>query len=331
MINLTTEFAGLELKNPIIAGSSGLTSSVESIKEIEKAGAGAIVLKSIFEEEITNEYDKILSQANSDDSYRLEDLDYFDFKIKQDNLNNYIKLIKDAKQSVSIPIIASINCVSSHEWTFFASKIEKAGADALELNVFLNPSDTSKTSAEKEQLYFDIIEKITSTIQIPVILKMSFYFTNLATMIKMLSETNIKGLVLFNRFFSPDIDINLNRIIPVNIFSSENELSTSLRWVAISSHGASCDIAASTGVHSGEAVVKQVLAGASAVQITSVMYKKGVSVIKDLLAGIEKYMNKNEYKSIEDFKGLMNYKNSQNPAQYERVQFMKYFNENTTA
>lgn len=331
MINLKTEFAGLQLKNPIIAGSSGLTSSVENIKEIEKAGAAAVVLKSIFEEEITNEYEKILNEANSDDSYRFEDLDYFDFKIKQDNLNNYIKLIKDTKAAVSIPVIASVNCVSSHEWTFFASKIEHAGADALELNVFLNPSDTSKTSEEKEQIYFDIIDKITSTIKIPVILKMSYYFTSLGKMIQKLSETNIKGLVLFNRFFSPDIDLNSNKIIPVNIFSTENELSTSLRWVAISSHDASCNIAASTGIHSGEAVVKQILAGAEAVQVASVLYKKGISVIKDLLADVEKYMNSKEYNSIEDFKGLMNYKNSQNPAQYERVQFMKYFNENTTA
>jgi len=331
MINITTEFAGLKLKNPIIAGSSGLTSSVKSIKEIEKAGAAAIVLKSIFEEEITNEYDKILSEANNDDSYRLEDLDYFDFKIKQDNLNNYIKLIKDAKDAVSIPIIASVNCVSSHEWTFFASKIEQAGADALELNVFLNPSDTSKTSEEKEQIYFDIIDKITSTIKIPVILKMSYYFTNLGKMIQKLSETNIKGLVLFNRFFSPDIDLNSNKIIPVNIFSTENELSTSLRWVAISSHNASCNIAASTGVHTGKGVIKQILAGADAVQVASILYKKGVSEIKELLKDIEGYMEEKGYSNISDFKGLMNYKNSQNPAQYERAQFMKYFNENTTA
>ncbi len=331
MTNLTTEFAGLKLKNPIIAGSSGLTSSVENIIEIEKAGAGAVVLKSIFEEEITNEYDKILSEANNNDSYRLEDLDYFDFKIKQDNLNDYISLIQGAKKVVSIPVIASINCVSSHEWTFFASKIEKAGADALELNVFLNPSDTSKTSTEKEQIYFDIIDKITSTLKIPVILKMSYYFTNLGLMIQKISETNIKGLVLFNRFFSPDIDIRTNKIIPVNIFSTENELSTSLRWVAISSHNAKCNIAASTGVHSSDAVIKQILAGADAVQIASVMYKKGISVIQELVEGLNKYMQENNYEKISSFKGLMNYKNSQNPAQYERAQFMKYFNEKTEA
>jgi len=330
MINLTTKYAGLNLKNPIIAGSSGLTSSIENIKEIEKAGAGAVVLKSIFEEEITNEYDKILHESKREDNYRLEDLDYFDYKIKQDNLNNYISLIQEAKASVSIPVIASINCVSSHEWTFFASKIEKAGADALELNVFLNPSDTSKTSAEKEQLYFDIVEKITSTIEIPVILKISYYFTNLGTMIQKLSETNIKALVLFNRFFSPDIDINANKIIPVNIFSNENELPTSLRWIAIASHNSSCNLAASTGIHSGEAIIKQILAGADAVQITSVMYKKGISVIKNLLKEIEDYMTEKKYNTISDFKGIMNHKNTQNPAQYERAQFMKYFNENTS-
>ena len=324
MADLSTEFAGLELKNPIIAGSCGLTGSIEHIKEIEEAGAAAIVLKSIFEEEINNEYDKILEEAQRDNRHD-EDLDYFDYKIKQDNINNYISLIKEAKSAVSIPIIASINCVSSHEWTFFAKKIADAGADALELNIFIAASDNSKSSEDIEQIYFNIIEKITSSIQIPIIVKMSYYFTNLGLMIKKLSASGIKGLVLFNRFFSPDIDINTNKIIPVNIFSIADELPTSLRWIALSSNDVTCDLAASTGVHSGTAVIKQILAGADVVQIASAMYEKGTSIIKDMLNELEEYMIEKNYDKVSYFQGLMSRKHSQNPALYERVQFMRYF------
>ena len=324
MIDISTEFAGLKLKNPIIAGSCGLTGSIEHIKEIEKNGAAAIVLKSIFEEEITSEYSKILEEAQTDNRHEI-DLDYFDYKIKQDNLENYISLIKDAKDAVSIPVIASINCVSSHEWSFFAQEIEKAGADALELNIFIAPSDTSKTSEEKEQVYFDIVNKITDSVKIPVIVKMSYYFTNLGAMIQRLSETNIKGLVLFNRFFSPDIDIHSNKIIPVNIFSTPDELPTSLRWIAIAANNVKCDIAASTGVHNGEGLIKQVLAGADAVQIASTMYKNGIGVIKTMLEELENYMVEKNYDKLSYFQGLMSHKHTKNPALYERVQFMRYF------
>jgi dihydroorotate dehydrogenase (fumarate) len=324
MVDLSTEFAGLKLKNPIIAGSCGLTGTVEHIKEIEENGAAAVVLKSIFEEEINNEYDKILEEAQEENRHDI-DLDYFDYKIKQDNLNNYIKLIKDAKANVSIPVIASINCVSTHEWTFFAKQIQEAGADALELNIFISPSDTSKNSTEKEQVYFNIIDKITEILTIPVIVKMSYYFTDLGGMIKKLSETKIKGLVLFNRFFSPDIDLNADKLVPVNIFSTADELPTSLRWIAISSNKVSCDLAASTGVHSGNALIKQILAGADAVQIASVMYIKGKGIIKKMLKELEDYMIDKKYDKVSYFRGLMNNKHIKNPAMYERVQFMRYF------
>ncbi len=324
MKNLTCEFAGLKLKSPIIAGSCGLTSSVEHIKEIEENGAGAVVLKSIFEEEITNEYDKLLSENEKDEGYNIN-MDYFDFKIKQDNINNYLTLIKEAKNAVSIPVIASINCVSSHEWTYFAKKIEDAGADALELNIFIAPTDSSKSSEEKEKIYFNIIDEITSKVNIPVIVKMSYYFTDLNGMINKLSKTKIKGLVLFNRFFSPDIDIDSNKIVPVNIFSTPAELPTSLRWIAIASENTECDLAASTGVHNGEAVVKEILAGANAVQIASAMYKTGINVIKEMNSDIENYMKDKNYENLAQFRGLMSYKKISNPALYERMQFMRYF------
>ena len=324
MKNLTCEFAGLKLKSPVIAGSCGLTSSVDHIKEAEKNGAGAVVLKSIFEEEIIGEYDKLLSENEKNTAYH-ENLDYFDYKIKQDNINDYLTLIKEAKNAVSIPIIASINCISSLEWTYFSKKIENAGADALELNIFIAPTDSSKSSEEKEKLYFDIINEITSKISIPLIVKMSYYFTDLGGMIKKLSQTKIAGLVLFNRFFSPDIDIENNKVIPVNTFSTPNELPISLRWIAIASDTVDCDLAASTGVHNGEAVIKEILAGANAVQIASAMYQSGIEIIKKMNSDLEKYMTEKNYDNLAQFRGLMSYKKINNPALYERMQFMRYF------
>ena len=207
MADLSTQYLGMTLKNPVIAGSSGLTNSVKSIKQLEEGGAGAVVLKSIFEEEIAFEYDDILKAAESK-GYDLDQFDYYDYKIKEDNINRYTALISEAKKSVSIPVIASVNCIYSHEWLAFASQLEKAGANALELNMFFLPSDFERSSEEKEAAYFQIIEKVKKAVTIPISLKISYYFSNLGPMIQKLSETGIAGLVLFNRFFSPDFDID---------------------------------------------------------------------------------------------------------------------------
>ncbi len=326
MIDISTTYAGLHLKNPIIVGSSSLTNKISTILKAEKSGAAAVVLKSIFEEEITNEFSGILAEADRESRHAI-DLDYFDYKIKENNIQNYLNLIKEAKAAVSIPIIASVNCVSSHEWTFFAREIEKAGADALELNIFLSPADTTKTSESKEEVYFDIIRAVQTKIKIPITIKMSYYFTDLLGMIQRLSKSAIQGIVLFNRFFSPDIDLETNQIIPANIYSTPSELPTSLRWIAISSPKVSCDLAASTGIHSGQALIKQLLAGADAVQIASVLYKDGFEVIGEMLDDLRLYMERHDYAKILHFQGLMSQKYVKNPSVYERGQFMRYFSE----
>ncbi len=326
MIDFSTQYAGLQLKNPIIIGSSSLTSKVSNLIQAEKAGAAAVVLKSIFEEEITNEFSGILAEAERENRHII-DLDYFDYKIKQNNVENYTKLIREAKATVSIPVIASVNCISAHEWTFFAREIEKAGADAIELNIFLSPADTSKTSESKEEVYFDIIRAVQTKVKIPITVKMSFYFTDLLGMIQRLSKSAVQGIVLFNRFFSPDIDLETNQIIPANIYSTPSELPTSLRWVAIASNKVSCDIAASTGVHNGQALIKQLLAGADAVQIASVVYKQGFGIIEQMLTDLHNYMQQRDYTKILHFQGLMSQKYVKNPSMYERGQFMRYFGE----
>ncbi|MBN2662110.1 MAG: dihydroorotate dehydrogenase-like protein [Bacteroidales bacterium] len=325
-VDITTKFAGLELKSPIIVGSSGLTGSTKYFKEMEENGAGAIVLKSIFEEEIVFEYDSVVKDAQKF-GYDDENLDYFDLKIKQDNVNKYVKLIKDAKAAVNIPIIASINCVSSYEWTYFTKKIEEAGADALELNIFLMPSDVKKSAQEIEDTYFKIIEEVKKAVKIPIIIKMSSFFTNLAKMIQRVSGSGIAGLVLFNRYYNPDIDIKTKSITVSNVFSVPSDISLPLRWAAISSGKLGCSLAASTGVHCGESLIKMILAGVDAVQVVSTLYKNGMSQIKKMNDELVKYLNDNEYESIKQIKGLASQIKVDNPAMFERVQFMRYFSD----
>lgn len=325
MADLTTTYMGLKLRNPIIAASSGLTNSVEDIKEFEENGAGAVVLKSIFEEEIRRELEKDMGSMNMETFIYPETFDYYDKNVEDDSLTNYLRLISEAKKAVSIPIIASINCVSAEKWPYYAETLQDAGADALELNVFVMPSDFEKTSGENEKVYFDIVKEVKKHVKIPISLKISYYSSNLGSFIQKLSNTGIDGLVLFNRFYSPDIDINNLEILSTNVTSSPAELPISLRWIGIMHNRVGCDLAASTGVHDGAAVVKQLLAGANAVEIASAFYKNGKGVLKDMLNDLTLWMDKKGYKNLNDFRGKMSQDKAQNPAAYERMQFMKHF------
>ncbi len=324
MVTLDTSYMGLSLKNPIIVGSSGLTNSVENIIEIERNGAAAVVLKSLFEEQINYSVNKTIAQDQSANLYPEAD-DYIRHYTRQNDVSKYLKLIKDAKASVSIPVIASINCISGLEWTSFAKSIEEAGADGLELNIFVLPSDPSKSAEDNESIYFDIIDKVLKEVSIPVAIKISHYFSSLAKTITQLSWKEIKGIVLFNRFFSPDIDIENFEIKTSNVFSSPSDLAISLRWIAMMSSHVKCDLAASTGVHDGKALIKQLLAGAKAVQIASVLYKKGFREIKSMLEELENWMDRKNFNTVDQFIGKMSVEEAQNPAAYERVQFMKHF------
>jgi len=324
-MDLSVNYLGLKLKSPIVVGSSGLTSSLEHLKKIEAAGAGAVVLKSIFEEEIYNEYESILKKDVKEENLDLGYLDYYDYKIKEDNLKDYIQLIRDAKKTLNIPVIASVNCVSSWEWNFFAKRIQEAGADALEVNLFILPSDFNITSDKVEKTYLQIINNIKSAVDIPVSVKLSYYFADLARFVKQISESGVDGVVLFNRFFHPDFDIENFKIIPSNVLSRSSDLAISLRWMSILSGRMGCDLIASTGVHDGASVIKEILAGANAVQIVSALYKNGIEFISDMIEDIKIWMEKHGFENLNDFRGKMSQVNSPNPAEYERVQFMRYF------
>ena len=324
MVNLETTYMGIKLKNPLIVGSSGLTNSVENIIEIEKNGAAAVVLKSLFEEQISFSASNTLLQ-NEFGNYYPEAEDYVKQYTRMADVEKYIDLIKTAKEKVNIPIIASVNCVSDSEWIEFAKSIEQAGADAIELNVFVLPSDLKKDGAQNESVYFDIVKSIKKVVNIPIALKVSYYFSGLAKTINELSWSGIDGLVLFNRFYSPDFDIENLEVKPSYIFSNPSDLSLSLRWVAMLSDHINCDISASTGVHDGRAFIKQLLAGAKSVQIASVLYKKGFKEIGSMLEELENWMERKNFTNLSQFTGHLSVKNSDNPAAFERVQFMKHF------
>jgi dihydroorotate dehydrogenase (fumarate) len=331
MINLSTNYLGLSLKNPIIVGSCGLTDNIESLFELEKAGAAAVVLKSLFEEEILREINANMGKMNSDMFLYPETVDYYEYlDVPQESPDKYLELIKDAKHGLTIPVVASINCVSAGQWTYFPKRVEAAGADALELNLFILPTDLNRSAEENEKVYFDIINEVTKQVKIPVSIKISSYFSNLANMLKKLSESDIEGMVLFNKYYNPDIDIDALEVTSGNVLSSPSDISNSLRWIAIMSNRVKCDLVASTGIHSGQAIIKQILAGATAVEIASAIYKNGNSVISEMLTDIEKWMASKKYSSIDAFKGKMAQSLTTNPAAFERVQFMKYFREMKT-
>ncbi len=318
MSQLETTYLGLKLKNPVIVGSSGLTSSIDKIKQIEQKGAGAIVLKSIFEEQIKFEAGNLANGSSSPEAW-----DYLNHYVKHNTVQEYLDLIKQAKKEVKIPVIASINCVSAKEWIGFAKSIEEAGADAIEINVFILPNDRNASAEKYENIYFDLAEKLKGILNIPFAFKLGSHFTNLVGFIQKL---NVQGVVLFNRFYAPDIDIDELKFTSSEVFSSPADIRNSLRWVGIiSSKISRLDIAASTGIHDGKAVIKQILAGATAVQVCSTLYKNGIDHLENILKDVEEWMAKHGYESIDEFRGKMSYAKIDDPLIYERSQFMKYF------
>jgi len=322
MIDLSTEYMGLKLKNPIIAASSGLTDTAEKVKKLEDSGVGAVVLKSLFEEQIRMEVDS-LGMNNMFDTYS-DNENYIAFYTKQNTVNEYLTLIKDSKAKVNIPVIASINCYSMGEWVEFAQKIEEAGADGIELNMFILPGDTERKGEEIEQKYFDIIRKVQENTSLPVAVKLSYYFSGMGEILKRISQTGIKGMVLFNRFYNPDVDLENEKIKPSRIFSVPEENSMCIRWIGLLSDKINCDMAASTGIDDGYAVLKNILVGAKAVQVASALYQNKLDHIDQMLKEMESWMQKKGYHSVKELIGKLNY-SKHNVELYERAQFMKYY------
>jgi dihydroorotate dehydrogenase (fumarate) len=339
-MNLSVKYMGLTLKNPLIVGSCGLTGNLKNIKEFAEKGAGAVVLKSIFEEQIRMETEHFLKSDNEkvrewtstfdtivgNSPYAYEEaMAYIANFAKEHTLKDYLAFVAEAKKSVDIPVIASIHCVSNYDWTYFARRIQEAGADALELNVYVLPSDFDITGPQNEQVYFDILTEVKKHLTIPVALKIGSYFSGLANILKRLSESGADALVLFNKPYNPDIDIQKLTISVSDIYSGDNQYQKSLRWIASLSGVVSCNLAATTGILNAETAIKQILAGADAFQIVSAVYKHGSDIIPEILNGIESWMEEQKFDSISAFKGKLSKSNIEHPVAYDRVQFMKHY------
>ncbi len=325
MTDLTTRYLGLTLKSPIIAGSSGLTNSIDKLKKLEEHGAGAVVLKSLFEEQIHFESQKQIRDNQGSGFGYAEAYDLISNYSRDHQLGEYLNLIKQAKKELSIPVIASVHCYSATEWVNFAKKIEDAGADALELNIFIIPTDIDKTGDDYKDIYLEIIKKVKASTKLPLSVKVGSYFTDMAHWINKLSWSKVDGIVLFNRFYNPDIDIEKMKIIGGGRFSNADEYHNSMRWIGILSENVRCDLCASTGIHNGKTVIKQLLSGAKAVQMVSVLYKKGFEEIENANEFIKQWMKSHGYDKLSDFAGSMSMHKSDDPLAYTRVQFMKHF------
>ena len=321
-MELSTTYLGLSLKNPIIVGSCGLTKTVEQIKSCEQAGAGAVVMKSLFEEQIREseaEMEKTLSMHPEVMDYLRADIDM------RYGSENYTKVIAQAKKEVSIPVIASVNCYSSKWWMNYAKQIEEVGADALELNVYVMPADFAKTATDVENIYLDILRAVKAQIKIPVALKLPPYFTSFGNFAARLERYGADGLVLFNRFVQPDISISDITTMVKPSFNDPVGFGRSLRWTGMLSGMLELDIAASGGVRDETAVIKQLLAGAAAVQLVSVLYAKGLRKIQEILTGLEKWMKEKNFSALSDFRGRLNQVNAPQNEAYIRAQYIKSF------
>lgn len=320
-MDISTSYMGLKLKNPIIVSSSKLTSTIENVKKCVDHGAGAVVLKSLFEEQLLADVEKL---ETYDHKYFWfpEAVDYINDFSKGKGVKEYVNLIKECKAYTDIPVIASINCITAKEWPKFATKLEEAGIDGLELNISIFPFDENVSSKEIEDKYVDIVQEVKKYVKVPVAVKIGPCFSNHVQIAKRLIDAGADGLVIFNRYFRPDIDVEKEIIERENYLSAPEELTQSLRWVSVIKNKINCQIAAGTGIHCANGMIKQLLAGADATQICSVLYKNGIGFIDNMLEGLKEWMEKKDYNSIEDFKGKV-IKYAENIAEFQRVQFMK--------
>jgi dihydroorotate dehydrogenase (fumarate) len=323
-MNLTTNYLGLLLKNPIVASSSPLSHTVDSIRRLEDAGAAAVVMYSLFEEQIGFDsyyIDYHLTQGV--DSYA-ESISYFpDMQSYNIGPDEYLNLIRRAKEAVDIPIIGSLNGASVGGWTDYAALIEEAGADALELNIYYLPTNVEISSLEVERLYLDILSAVRQTVSIPVAVKLSPFFTSTANMASRLVDVGADGLVLFNRFYQPDFDLENLEVAPRLVLSSSDDLRLPLRWVAILHGRLPIDLAITSGIHTSQDVIKGLMAGAKVTMMASELLQKGVRRIGQVLNELTTWLNEHEYQSVMQMIGAMSQKHCAEPAAFERANYMK--------
>jgi dihydroorotate dehydrogenase (fumarate) len=324
MLDLSTTYLGLKLQNPLVPSASPLSKSLDTLKRLEDHGAAAVVMYSLFEEQIThesNELDFFLTQGT--ESFA-EAVTYFpDLGHYNVGPETYLEQVRQAKAALEIPIIASLNGISTGGWIRYAKLIEEAGADALELNVYYIPTDLTQNGADVEKMYLDLVRDVKSSVKIPVAVKMGHFFSSIPNFVKKLDEAGADGVVLFNRFYQPDLDLENLEVVPNLSLSSSYELKLRLRWAAILYGRIKADMALTGGVHTAEDVLKAMMVGAKAAQMASVLLHYGVHTLSDILVDMQRWMETHEYESIKQMQGSMSQQNVANPAAFERANYMK--------
>ena len=323
-MDLSTKYMGLKLKNPIVPSASPLSRDLATIKLMEEVGAAAVVLESLFEEQIIhekNEMDHFLTQGT--ESFA-EALSYFpDKDVYNFGPEEYLEHIRKVKKSINIPVIASLNGVSTGGWIDYARKIQQAGANALELNTYYLATDPNKDGKLIEDNYIDVLKAVKGAVTIPVAMKLSPYFTSMAAMAKRFDQAGADALVLFNRFYQPDIDLESLKVVPNLVLSTSESMRLPLRWVAILHGKVKASIAATTGIHTADDVLKMIMVGADVTMVCAALFQKGIKHISKILADMKKWMEEHEYESITQMKGSMSHKAVAEPAAYERANYMK--------
>ncbi|NLB97229.1 MAG: dihydroorotate dehydrogenase-like protein [Armatimonadetes bacterium] len=323
-MDLSTRYLGLTLKNPIVPSASPLTGTADRIQELEDAGAAAVVMPSLFEEQITQESLQLDHYLAYGSESHPEALSYIPEPASfQFDPDTYLETIRKAKESVHIPVIASLNGTSPGGWMGYARLMEEAGADALELNIYYIPTDPLVSGAQVEQMYFDVLREVRQSVKIPIAVKLGPYFSAIAFMARRLAEAGANGLVFFNRFYQPDIDLEKLEVTPDLVLSTSTAMRLPLRWVAILYGRVNADFAITNGVHTHEDVLKATMAGASATQIAAELLEKGPGRIPELLAEITRWMEQHEYHSVAQLRGSMSQKNVADPGAFERANYMR--------
>ena len=324
MLDLTTRYLGLNLRTPLVASASPLSQEIASIRQLEDAGASAVVLYSLFEEQLRQESLELDFYLNEGTESFAESLSYFP-ESSEYNLgpDEYLEHIRKAKAAVNVPIIASLNGSSVGGWIQYATQIEEAGADALECNVYWIVADPNTTSAEVEQHYIDILEAVKTAVHIPVAIKLSPFFSNFANMAKRLDAAGADALVLFNRFYQPDIDLDTLELTPRVLLSTPQAMRLPLTWIGILHGKVKANLAATSGIHGAEDVIKLLMVGADVTMLCSTLLRNGINHLRSIEQGIRQWMESHEYDSVKQMKGSMSQLRCSDPSAFERAQYMR--------
>lgn len=324
MLDLTTTYLGLALKNPLVPSASPLMKSLDNIKRMEDAGAAAVVLHSLFEEQIARESHTLDHYLNYGSESFAEAATLFPEMLGYNRgAEGYLDHLRKVKQAVAIPVIGSLNGFSTGGWIEYAQEIQRAGADALELNMYYVAADPEQASPAIEEMYLELVREVVKSVNIPVAVKLSHFFTAFANIAQRVAWAGADGLVLFNRFYQPDFDLEALEVVPSLSLSHSNELRLRLQWVAMVYGRVDADLAVTGGVHTAEDVLKCMMAGANVAMMTSVLLERGIEYLRPLLASLELWMQDHEYDSIQQMRGSMSYRNVAQPAAFERANYMR--------